>query len=57
MPSGPLRYPRLLDSASAPQAKWQGSVWQTRVSDLTAPQHTCTRNDPDSQNATMACTG
>ncbi|MFI0166466.1 LGFP repeat-containing protein [Streptomyces sp. NPDC017095] len=52
-----LRYPSRLDNAGAPQAKWQGSVWQTHVRDLKSPQHTCTRNDPDSQDATMACTG
>ncbi|QHA10202.1 hypothetical protein GQF42_44405 [Streptomyces broussonetiae] len=52
-----LRYPRLLDSASAPQAKWQGAVWQTHVSDLSAPQHTCSRYNPDSSDATLNCTG
>ncbi|MFC4326499.1 hypothetical protein ACFPC0_01365 [Streptomyces andamanensis] len=52
-----LRYPRLLDNADASQAKWQGAVWQTHVRDLQSPQHTCTRNTPDSQDATMACTG
>ncbi|WP_411104196.1 LGFP repeat-containing protein [Streptomyces sp. cmx-4-9] len=50
-----LRYPRLLERPDAPQALWQGAVWQTGVGDLTAPQHSCHRTDPDHAPGNMTC--
>ncbi|AUY48130.1 hypothetical protein C2142_03200 [Streptomyces sp. CB01881] len=50
-----LRYPRLKENSGGLEALWQATVWQGSVSDLKAPQHTCTRIGPDAAPVDMSC--